>query len=100
MRIHIFALRDSKVRFLCPFFAPNEEAAVRNVEHDVQTSGSLISSHTSDFDLFKLGEFDDESGVISALETPQFVVSGSSIWNGLYARSAVPKEVLSNDVQN
>lgn len=97
--MEIFCLRDSKTRFLCPFFAVSAAAAIRNVEHDVQTSGSLISSHTSDFDLYHIGGFDDESGIIQAFSTPEFLVSGSSIIASLYASSrSVDKEVSSDGV--
>lgn len=40
---------------------------------------SLLSKHPEDFDLYQVAEFDDESGVVTALVPPRFVSAVSVV---------------------
>lgn len=66
MKLPIFAIRDAKTGFLSPTVDMNDPAAIRNFEHAVRNSGSLMNSHPQDYSLFRIGEFDNETGEVSA----------------------------------
>ena len=70
----IYSIQDVKV---CVFHAPmvllNDAEARRvfcDITNDPQTP---IFKHPKDFRLFKIGGFDDNSGVISPLGQPEFL---------------------------
>lgn len=79
MKWQLFSVFDSATRvYERPFCAFNQAAARRSfVDHvngDVETHGSVVT-HPEDFDLFRVGEFDDESGVTTPF-APQLVITG------------------------
>jgi len=69
MKLKVYAIYDSKIEaFKQPFFSPNRNAALRmwdRLANDKQND--MIGAYPSDFTLFEIGEWDDNSGVISAL---------------------------------
>lgn len=78
MIINVYAMKDARLGWLQPTFEPNDEVAFRNFEHAVQTSGTIMTSHKTDFSLYKIGTFDTESGLINSC-IPEFIVGGDSI---------------------
>lgn len=78
MKFGIYAVRDVKVGFQSISVQPNDAAAVRGFESTVINSDSVLSTHSEDFSLFKLGEFDAESGRITALELPIQLIEASA----------------------
>lgn len=69
----IYAIKDAKSTFMPCTVDVNDATAVRNFEHAVRQPDSLLASHPNDFALFKLGEYDNESGVISPLFPPKLL---------------------------
>lgn len=70
-RLVIVSVRDSAVKaFMRPFYAPTLEAALRSFYDEVKRGGddNMMSKHPDDFELWYLGEFDEESGVFSHLD--------------------------------
>lgn len=78
MKFGIYAVRDVKVGFQSISVQPNDAAAVRGFESTVINSDSVLSTHSEDFSLFKLGEFDAESGRITALDLPVQLIEASA----------------------
>lgn len=78
MKFGIYAVRDLKVGFQSFSIQPNDAAAVRGFESTVINSDSVLSTHAEDFSLFKLGEFDAESGRIAALDLPIQLIEASA----------------------
>ena len=78
MKYPVFAIRDSKVGFMAPTVEQNAPAAVRNFEHAVQNSASLMNSHPGDYDLYQIGTFDSDSGEIEK-QLPEHLCSASDI---------------------
>ena len=64
MKYPIYSIRDSKVGFMTPTIDQNDASAARNFEHAVMNSASLMNSHPGDYALYRIGEFDSESGDI------------------------------------
>lgn len=67
----LYAIKDAKSTFMPCTVDVNDATAVRNFEHAVCQPDSLLASHPNDFALFKVGEYDNETGVISPLFPPQ-----------------------------
>jgi hypothetical protein len=58
-----YAIFDKKaLSFATPFFAVNDEVAMRSFEDLVRDRRSLVSQHPEDFALHFVGHFEPESG--------------------------------------
>uniref|UniRef100_A0AAU8AYL0 Nonstructural protein n=1 Tax=Dulem virus 166 TaxID=3145643 RepID=A0AAU8AYL0_9VIRU len=67
----IYAIRDAKVGFLSLTVEQNDAVALRNFEHAKLNAQSLMFSHPGDFDLYKLGNYNTDTGeIIPLLPTP------------------------------
>lgn len=72
MKVNIYAIYDSKAKaYLQPWFAPNSATAFRNIEKAMRNPQSPFVDFPADFNLFELGVFDDESGIIETHSAPQ-----------------------------
>lgn len=76
MKKPMFAIRDSKVGFLSPAVDVNTATARRNFAVAVRDGDSLLHSMPSDFALYHVADWDDETGLPSPLPTPQLVCYG------------------------
>lgn len=66
--MQLFSCRDSALgQFLNPFAAPATGMAVRSFSDEVNNPQSPLHAHPEDYELYHVGDFDPESGVI----TPQ-----------------------------
>lgn len=79
MRLGIYSIRDNLTGFLTPVVEQNDSVARRNFEHAIMNPQSLMHSHVSDYDLYKLGYFDTESGVVEQAVPIELIVAGGSI---------------------
>lgn len=67
MNLGIFCVYDSKgLRYGSPMFVPSKGEAIRGFSDVANDGKSVISNHPSDFVLYLVGEFDDQTGVVSA----------------------------------
>lgn len=78
MKFNAYSIRDSKTGFLQPTFEVNDQVAMRNFSHAVQNSDSILFTHARDFDLYKIGNFDSDTGRLMPVEVPVLIMSGSS----------------------
>lgn len=77
----IFAVRDTCVgSFLLPMFFQNAAAAVRALGDAVNnpSKDNQFYQHPEHFQLYKLGEFDDENASIAPC-VPEFIVDCQSL---------------------
>nr|WAE43486.1 MAG: nonstructural protein [Microviridae sp.] len=77
-----YSVKDVKTGTFCnPFIVQNDVSAVRMFSYSVNdhTVQSSLSLYPHDFELYKVGSFDDNSGKISSLDSNEFIVSGSSV---------------------
>lgn len=71
MILKVFSVFDSKAKvFSNPFYCVNSGVAVRSFEQAVNDPASDFSRWSSDYTLFELGEFHDDSGLMKCLDTP------------------------------
>lgn len=72
----LLVLYDSKGEFfLSPFCVPSLGVAYRDLADQVAKVGgdNMLANHPGDFELYKLGVYDDESGFIQAEKSPALV---------------------------
>lgn len=65
MTLKIYAIKDTKVGFMQPFYQANNAVAIRsftNAVNDEQTNN--INKNLDDMELWHLGEFNDDTGEI------------------------------------
>lgn len=74
----VYAIRDSKTGFLTPTVDINDQSAARNFEHAALQSNTLFFSHPADYDLYKIGSFDTDSGLLQAFSAPDFIIAGTA----------------------
>jgi hypothetical protein len=74
MKIRIFSVRDQKVgSYMQPIFSPTVATALRSLEAAVADPNHDFSKWASDFDMYCIGEFDPETGVITPLNAPSHI---------------------------
>lgn len=74
MMLKIFSIRDAKCEtFNTPFYQKTHGEAERNFHKLVQDDKSTINQFPEDYDLYYLGEYDDNTGLTKGLDTPQHV---------------------------
>lgn len=74
MTLKIFSIRDSKAEvFNTPFFQKTHGEAERTFKELANDEKSMICKYPEDYDLYYLGEYNDQNGLISPLPTPQHI---------------------------
>ena len=67
----MFSIRDAKGEiYHPPFFKITNGEAERDFTTTVGDEKSMLNKYPEDFDLYYIGEFDDQTGKIESLETP------------------------------
>lgn len=80
MKYGIYSVRDKLSGYLNMFLEKSDAHATRNFSIIVNDDTSVISSCPGDYDLYRIGSFDTDSGCLSG-DKPEFVVSAGSLWN-------------------
>lgn len=79
MILQIFSVFDTKLAaFNVPFFARTEADAVRSFADLVADPRTRVAQHREDYTLYKLGSFDDESGLLVP-GTPVAILTASAV---------------------
>lgn len=77
MRYKIVAIRDRAADvYGQPFFVPSVGVAIRSFSDEVNRAGdnNNLYNHPEDFDLYSLGEYDDEAGSFECTRPMQLAV--------------------------
>ena len=76
MKLQLYSVRDTVAElFHAPRHMHNHAVAVRNfTEWLDQDDGGHV--HLEDYNLYYVGEFDDETGIFTALDEPELVMLG------------------------
>ena len=80
MRLKAFSIRDAKAEvFNTPFFQKTHGEAERSFRTGINDQTTSLNKYPEDFDLYYIGEYDDQSGCFIVLDTPQHMVKGVSV---------------------
>lgn len=75
----VFGIRDVKAGFYNPpFHVKSHGEAERAFVQLVKDPKTTIAQFPNDFDLYFLGEFDDNNGMMASIEHPQLVMNAAS----------------------
>jgi len=79
----VYSIFDEKASVYGPLFlfGLNGEG-IRWFSDLVNGKNEQISAHRSDYSLYKLGDYDEKSGQVCGVKTPQLVVRGSDFPDG------------------
>lgn len=73
----LYAIKDTKTVFWKPFVHHNDLSAQREFTNLVNSNDVLVSSNVADFELWKLGTYDDTTGAI--VSKVEFICNGTSV---------------------
>lgn len=64
-----------------PMFVPSTGIAIRSFSDEInrQDLENQMYNHSDDFDLYELGEFDDNTGLFSLHEQPKLLTLGKQV---------------------
>lgn len=79
MKYPVFSYRDTKVGFMPAQCDQTEQAAIRGFAYAVNGNDGIMNFSPKDFDLYKVAEFDTETGVMTGFDVPVLVASGESM---------------------
>lgn len=73
--LKMYSVRDSKTEvFNSPFFNHTHGEAERNFRTLVNDEKSQPGMYPQDYDLYYLGEYDDQTGKLVPLDSPQHII--------------------------
>ena len=78
----IVSIKDRAAEvFNRPFFVPHRNVAIRDFTDEVNRSAvdNQLNRHPDDFDLYLLGQFDDNQGSFAMEEVPVVLVRGKDV---------------------
>lgn len=80
METQVYTIRDAKTGIYSkPFHAVNEPDAIRSFAQVVKDPRSVIATSPEDYDLYKVGTFDDQTGIFTCLATPEHRVKAVTL---------------------
>ena len=69
MKYYIYAIRDNVAdNFTLPIFSRSDEEMVRNIAYNLNQSESIMTVNAVDYDLYRIGTFDDEDGSVVSMQ--------------------------------
>lgn len=78
----VVCIKDTAARvFSTPFFVLAAGQAIRSLRDEVNSkdSQSDVNRHPSDFELYELGAFDDDSGKLISHESPVLIARAKDL---------------------
>lgn len=76
MKIKLFTIRDQKLnQYQKPFGAPTVEAVAREIKSAVERGEGDVGRYPEDHDIYQIGEFDHDTGVLIPLKAPLHITS-------------------------
>ena len=76
----VFSIRDTKSEtFHSPFYAPTHGEAERTFRTAVNDEKTMLHKYPEDFDLYFVGEWDQNSGKMTTMDTPQHIVKAINV---------------------
>lgn len=82
MNHKVYSVRDSKGEaYLPPFLQKTHGEAERSFKDLANNKDTFIAKYPEDYDLYWLGEFDDQSGKYMPLDTPQHMIKAIQVIN-------------------
>lgn len=78
MRFGLYSIKDAKTGFMTPVLEQGDPAALRNFSAAVNQPDSIMHQYPNDFALYKVANFDTDSG-IDPVVAPILIVDASEV---------------------
>lgn len=66
MKLNVYSIYDTKANaYAQPFYSQTDGSAIRAFSDHANEKGTPANKHPDDYILFRIGTYDDETGVIS-----------------------------------
>lgn len=79
-KLKMFSIRDGKGEiFHAPFYAKTHGEAERTFNENASNPESMIHKYPQDYDLYFVGEYDDQTGKLKAEDTPQHMIKAVNL---------------------
>lgn len=79
MKYGLYCMRDVKGSFMAPAPDINDQTAVRNFAYAVNNNNSVMNFAPKDFQLYKVGTFDSDTGSVECITPMVFLTDGASM---------------------
>lgn len=80
MTLRVYSIRDAKAEvFNQPWFAKTHGEAERNFMQLARDEKSMVGQFPEDYDLYFIGTYCEQTGVIESLDTPQHILKAVSV---------------------
>ena len=80
MQQEIFTIRDSKAgSYGIPFYSPTPGTAERQLRELTNDPQSMVHKYPEDYDLYKIGSYNQLTGNLEKLDTPQHICKAISL---------------------
>jgi hypothetical protein len=74
MVLKVFSIHDQKAEaYNTPFFQKTKGEALRNFTTGVNDPKTTLNQYPEDFDLWEMGDWDDQTGKFEPYETPKHI---------------------------
>lgn len=73
----VYSMHDSKTGFMSPVIDVNDDSAIRNFAHTVANSDGILRSFAQDFQLYRIANFDSNTGIVDPVIPPVALIVGS-----------------------
>lgn len=81
MKYPMYAVRDIKVGFNQPMTDINDNTAERNFAYAINNpANGIMNFQPKDYDLYRIGIFETETGILEPETVPVLIVSGESVY--------------------
>lgn len=80
MKYAVCAVKDRAVNaYNRPIYVPTVGVAIRSFTDEVNRKDSELQNHPEDYDLYELGQWDDETAIYVPLEVPRVITRAQDI---------------------
>ncbi len=78
MKKPVYSIRDARIGFMTPILEENDASAIRGFQNAVIAGEGYFARFANEYDLYRVGEFDSESGQFEN-QIPDLLCSGASV---------------------
>nr|WAE43542.1 MAG: nonstructural protein [Microviridae sp.] len=78
--MQMFTIRDLKASvYMTPFFTTHVADATRTLQRAVADERTNINLCPGDFELYLLGNYDEQQGIVMQLKQPEFICGAAAL---------------------
>lgn len=82
MQLKMYSVRDAKAEiYNAPFYKRSHGEAERDFKNAITDDKNPNAKYPEDFDLYFLGDYDDQTGLVKPLNTPQHIAKAIDLIN-------------------